>query len=95
MPIESEANRQFFFEIDGEMKQIETGVTIEDCKQIVEDVENVLHNPEFFKGGEIEFKMSRKERKRCKKVMQLLIPRYFSNNWRKMHGLPIVRRKIK
>lgn len=93
MPIEKDNNRQFFLEIDGELKPVEMGVTIEDCTEIVQDVESAIHNLEFFKGGEIKFKMDKKTRKMCREVLQDGFLRIYTNNWRKMHGLTMVRRK--
>lgn len=93
MPIKTDTNRQFFLEIDGELKPFEMGVIIEDCTEIVQDVESAMVNPEFFKGGEIKFKMDKKTRKMCKKVLQDNFLRIYTNNWRKMHGLAMVRRK--
>lgn len=93
MPIKTDTNRQFFLEIDGEFKPVEMGATIEGCAEIVQDVESAIHNPEFLKGGEITFKMSHKQHKRCKRVLQSVLPRFYTNNWRKMHGLTMVRRK--
>lgn len=85
---------QLYYEID-ELKPIEMGVSLEDCTEIVSDVDSALSNLEYFKGGEITFKMSQKESKRMKKVLQGVCPRYFTNNWRKMHHLPLVRRREK
>lgn len=45
MPIKTDINRQFFLEIDGELKPVEIGVTIEDCAEIAQDVESAIHNP--------------------------------------------------
>lgn len=95
MPTETDTNRQFFLEVDGELKPVEMGVTIEECAEIVQDVENAIHNPEFFKGCEVTFKMSYKQHKRLKRVLQSVLPRYYTNNWRKMHGLSMVRRMKK
>lgn len=97
MPTGEAENGKIYFEIDGELKPMQIGgtITLEDCASIVSDVDCVLNNPEDFKGGEITFKMSRKESKRIKKVLQSVMPRYFTNNWRKMHHLPIIRRRGK
>ena len=92
MPIKSEANSQFFCEIDGELKPIGMGVTIEGCQEIVQDVENAIHNLDFYMGGEIKINISRKEHKRFKRILQSIIPRYWTNNWRKMHGMRTTRR---
>lgn len=95
MPTKNSEMGQLYYEIDGELKPVEMGVTIEGCAEIISDVDNALSNPEYFKGGEITFKISRKERKRMKKVLQSIMPRYFTNNWRKMHHLPLIRRRGK
>lgn len=97
MPTGEVENGKIYFEIDGELKPMQIGgtITLEDCASIVSDVDCVLNNPEDFKGGEITFKMSRKESKRIKKVLQSVMPRYFTNNWRKMHHLPLIRRRGK
>lgn len=68
------------------------GTTIEECADIVSGVDNALRKPEYFKGGGITFKISRKESKRMKKVFQSVCIKYFTNNWRKMHHLPMVNR---
>lgn len=97
MPPKEIESRKIYYEIDGELKPFEIGgvITLDDCEDIVSDVDSTLRNPEYFKGGEIIFKMSRKERKRLKKVFQSVMPKYFTNNWRKMHHLPIIRRREK
>lgn len=97
MPTGEVENGKIYFKIDGELKPMQIGgtITLEDCASIVSEVDCVLNNPEDFKGGEITFKMSRKESKRIKKVLQSVMPRYFTNNWRKMHHLPIIRRRGK
>lgn len=88
---------RLYFKIDGELKPIEIGgsINLEECADIVSDVDRALNNPEYFKDGEITFKMSRKESKRLKKVLQSVCLRYFTNNWRKMHHLPMIRRRGK
>lgn len=93
MPPKNSKIGQLYYEIDGELKPVEMGATIENCAEIVSDVDSALSNPKYFKGGEITFKISRKESKRIKKVLQSAIPRYFANNWRKMHYLPLIRRR--
>lgn len=95
MPTKNDEKRQFYCEIGGELKPIEMGISLEDCVEIISDVDNALSNPEYFKGREITFKISRKESKRMKKVLQSIMPRYFTNNWRKMHNLPLIRRRGK
>lgn len=97
MPPKEIDNGKIYYEIDGELKPLAIGgtITLEDCKEIVSDVDSALNNPEYFKGWEITFKMSRKEYKRLKKVLQSVMPRYFTNNWRKMHHLPLIRRRGK
>lgn len=97
MTTKSVEARQLYFEIDGELKPMQIGATInlEDCAEIVSDVDGTSNNPEYFKGVEITFKISKKECKRLKKVLQSVMPKYFTNNWRKMHHLPIIRRRGK
>lgn len=95
MPPKKSKAGQLYYEIDGELKPLEMGASIEDCAEIVSGVDTALSNPEYFKGGEITFKMSRKESKRLKKVLQSVMPVYFTNNWRKMHHLPLIRRRGK
>lgn len=88
---------QLYYEIDGELKPMQIGdtITLEDCTEIVSDVDSALDNTEYFKGGEITFKMSRKESKRMKKALQSVCSIYFTNNWRKMHHLSLIRRRGK
>lgn len=97
MPPKEIENGKIYYEIDGELKPLEIGgaITLEDCEDIVSDVDSALINPEYFKGGEMTFKMSRKESKRLKKALQSVMPGYFTNNWRKMHHLPLIRRRGK
>lgn len=97
MPTGNSEMGKIYYKIGGELKpmQIGDGITLEDCVEIVSDVDNALSNPKYFKGGEITFKMSRKEHKRMKKILQSVCPRYFTNNWRKMHHLPLIRRRGK
>ena len=97
MPPKNIETIRLYYEIDGELKHLEIGgtITLEDCEDIVSDVDSALSNTEYFKGGEITFKISRKESKRMKKVLRNIMPRYFTNNWRKMYHLPMVRRRGK
>jgi len=97
MPTGEIENGKIYYEADGELKPMQMGgaITLEDCAEIVSDVDSALRNPEYFKGREITFKISRKESKRMKNVFQSIMPRYFTNNWRKMHHLPMVRRRGK
>lgn len=97
MPPKEIESRKIYYEIDGESKPMQIGgvITLEDCAEVVSDTESALINPEYFKGGEITFKMSRKESKRMKKVLQSVCSIYFTNNWRKMHHLPLIRRRGK
>lgn len=100
MPTKNAKTGQLYYEIDGELKPLEMGVSIEDCAEIVSDVENALSNPEYFKGGEITFKIPKKEWRRFwKKIMVIMyeegVPKHLKNNWRKIHHLPMVRRKGK
>lgn len=95
MPPKEIENGKIYYEIDGELKPLEMGASIEECTEIVSDVDSALNNPEYFKGGEITFKMPRKEHKKFKKALQIVIPKYFTNNWRKMHHLPLIRRRGK
>lgn len=97
MPPKEIENGKIYYEIGEKLKPLEIGaaITLGDCEDIVSDVYSALNNPEYFKGGEIAFKMSRKESKRLKKVFQSVMPRYFTNNWRKMHHLPLIRRRRK
>lgn len=80
---------KIYFMVNGEMKPVSECVSLDDCADIVDKVESVWSNPEYFK-GEITVKVSKKT---CKQVKMLVCPRYYFNNWRKMHGLPLVRRK--
>ena len=94
MPTGNEANGQFFYEVGGERTPLEIGgLSLEDCSDIICDVENEINNPEYFKGGEISFNMPRKTYKKFKKVIRNVFPRYFTNNWRKIHGFPMTRRR--
>lgn len=97
MPPKEIENGKIYYEIDGELKPLEIRgtITLEDCEDIVSDVDSALSNTEYFKGGEMTFKMSRKESKRMKKVLQSIMPRYFTNNWRKTHHLQLIRRRGK
>lgn len=89
-----ETGRLYYDEINGNRKPVEM-IYPEDFTDIFPNLDNVINNPEHFKGGEITFKMSRKECKRMKKILQSVCPRYFTNNWRKIHHLPLIRRRGK
>lgn len=96
MPPKDHKPTQLFFKTEnGEYQSIETGVSTEDCADIVSDVDSALSNPEYFKGGEITMKMSRKAHKKFKKLIRDNCPRYFTNNWRKIHHLLLIRRRGK
>ncbi len=77
------------------MKPVSERISLDECAEIVDKVESAWNNPEYFKGGEISLKMSKRTHKQVKKLFQRVCPRYFFNNWRKMHGLPLIRRKWK
>lgn len=95
MPTNNAETRKLYYEIDGELRPLEMSGNIEECTEIASDVGSALSNPEYFKGGEITLKMPRKEYKKMKKALQSVIPRYFTNNWRKTHHLPLIRRRGK
>ena len=96
MPTKDHNPTQLLFKTEnGEYQPIEMGVSLEDLTEIVSDVDSALSNLEYFKGGEITMKMSRKAHKKFKKLIQDNCPRYFTNNWRKMHHLPLIRRRGK
>lgn len=93
MPPKEIESRKIYYEIDGELKLFEMGASIEECEDIVSDTDSELNNLKYFKGGEITFKMSRKGSKRIKELLQIIIPRHFTNNWRKIHHLPLIRKR--
>ncbi|MBE6061868.1 MAG: hypothetical protein E7215_17155 [Clostridium sulfidigenes] len=41
-------------------------------------------------GGDLTIRISRKQSRR---LMEIIIPREFKNNWRKLHGIPMRRKK--
>lgn len=96
MPAKHHNPTQLFLKTEsGKYQPMETEESLRDCAEIAFNVDGALRNPEYFKGGEITFKIPRKESKRMKKVLQSIMPRYFTNNWRKMHHLPLIRRRRK
>lgn len=97
MPPKDIESGKLYCEIEGKLNPIQIGgtITLEDFAQIVSDADSALSNPKYFKGGEITFKVPRKERKRMKKALQSVMLGYFTNNWRKMHHLPLIRRRGK
>lgn len=46
MPTGNKTDYQIFYEVDGERKPLEIGA-IEDCEQIVKDMESATHIPDF------------------------------------------------
>lgn len=97
MPTGNSGIVKIYYEIGGELKPIEMGGTInlEDCVDTVSDIDTAPSVLEYSEGWEISFKMSRKEHKMMKKILKSDWPIYFTNNWRKMHHLPMIRRKGK
>ena len=93
MPTKNENGSQFFLEIDGHMKALSIGKPSLETESIVRDADNVVNSPELFKACEMKFKMSRKEYKRLKKYVRSVTPAYWTNNWRKMHHLTMIRRR--
>lgn len=96
MPPKNYEPSQIFFKMeDGKYQPMEMVINIEDCAEIVSDIDSALNNPEYFKGGEIAVKTSKGTYKELKRLFQSVMPRYFTNNWRKMRHLPIIRRRGK
>ncbi len=96
MPTKNAETGQLYYEVDGGFKPL--GKLIELTAEM-EDVSGEEYNP-LFEGGEITFKIPKKEwRKFWKKIMVIMyekgVPKHLKNNWRKMHHLPMTRRKGK
>ena len=96
MPTKNKTSGQLFCETNGEIMPLEIGeLSLRDWPDIVLCEESITNNPEYFNGGEITLKISQKEFRKWKKIMRNICPIYLTNNWRKMHGLPIRRRSKK
>lgn len=92
MPPKDYNQTQIFFKTEnGEYHPV--SASIEECAEMVSDVDSTWNNPEYFKGGEMTFEIPRKEYERLKKILQSVCPIYSTNNWRKMHHLPLIGRR--
>ena len=107
MPPKDYNQTQLLFKTEnGEYQPIEMGVSLEDCAEIVSDVDRALSNPEYFKGGEFSFELTDEDREQFSELAKPLrkafedIEKLFKrtllcNNWRKMHYLPLIRQRGK
>lgn len=91
---------KFYLWIGGELTPIENRMNCVEFTETVCDIDGELNNQEqsnylFVESGtiEISFKTPKKEYRKIKRFIQSICPRNCTNNWRKMHGLPMIRRR--
>lgn len=90
-PKDYEKSKIFFKTEDGELQPFTEIKGIED---IGIENEEKIEIPEFSE-YEATFKLSRKTSKKLKKMFPATRPKLFTNNWRKIHHLPMIRRRGK
>lgn len=92
MPPKDYEQSQIFFKMeDGELQPFAEIKGIENIGNFSDEQIEISEFPEY----EATFKLSRKSSKKLKKMFLSTRPKLFTNNWRKMHHLPMVRRRGK
>lgn len=91
MPTGYSETGQLYFEIDGELQPF---TEIKEIQNIGIESDEKIENSEFPE-YEVTFKPSRKSLKELKKMFLTTRQKPFTNNWHKMHGLPLARRRGK
>lgn len=91
MPIKGREETNIYFMVDGELRPFTEIKGIENVGNISDEKIEISEFPEY----EVTFKLSRKSSKKLKKLFLATRPKLFTNNWRKMHHLPLTRRRGK
>lgn len=92
MPPKDYEQSQIFFKTEyGELQPFTEIKGIENIGNFIDEQIEISEFPEY----EATFKLSRKSSKKLKKMFLATRPKLFTNNWRKMHHLPMVRRRGK
>lgn len=90
-PKDYEQSKIFFKTEDGEMQPFTEIKGIENIGNFSDEKIGISEFPEY----EATFKLSRKTSKKLKELFLTTRPKPFKNNWRKMHHLPMIRRREK
>lgn len=91
MPTGYSETGQLYFEIDGELQPFTEIKGIENIGNFIDEQIEISEFPEY----EATFKLSRKSSKKLKKMFLATRPKLFTNNWRKIRHLPLIRRRGK
>lgn len=91
MPIKGNDESKVYFMIDGEVRPFTEIKGIENIGNFSDEQIEISKFPEY----EATFKLSRKTSKKLKKMFLATRPKLFTNNWRKMRHLPLIRRRGK
>lgn len=91
MPPKNIETGQLYFEINGELRPFTEAKGIENIGIESDEKIEISEFPEY----EATFTLSRKPSKKLKKLFIATRPKIFINNWRKMHHLPLIRRREK
>lgn len=92
MPPKDYKQSHIFFKTEDE--ELQPFTEIKGIEDIGIENEGKIEIPEFPE-YEATFKLSRKTSKKLKKMFLATCPKLFTNNWRKMHHLPLIRRRGK
>lgn len=88
MPIKGNEESKIYFMVDGELQPYTEIKGIENIGNISDEKIEISEFPEY----EATFTLSRKT---LKKLFLTTRPKLFTNNWRKNHHLPLIRRRGK
>lgn len=91
MPTKGIEENKVYFMVDGELQPF---TEIKGIENIGIDSEERIETSEFPE-YEATFTLSRKSLKELKKLFLATRQKLFINNWRKMHHLPLIRRRRK
>lgn len=91
MPTEGVKENKVYFVVDGELRPFTEIKGIENIGIESDEMIDVSEFPEY----EATFKLSRKSLKELRRLFLATRPKIFINNWRKMHYLPLIRRRGK
>ena len=91
MPTKGIEENKVYFMVDGELRPF---TEIKEIQNIGIESDEKIETSEFPE-HEATFTLSRKLLKELKKLFFTTRPKLFINNWRKMHHLPLIRRREK
>lgn len=89
MPTNNESNGRFFYGFDVRARQV--GIDVIEFTEVAPGTEYIVNTPDAY--GGVALAIPREIIENAEKMIRMgLESVIFSNNYRKMHGLPMIRR---